>query len=400
VAAAGWRRFSILPAAAGKEPLRRPAAGAILAQAALAAQRPPGGWSGKPGSGVICRQDFAGFRRLCIMPIHAHSPGAAGRARIARNVAGLLAALLLLAPLTGQAEQRGREDDFFVIANTQFTVLHELGHAVLTSLDIPLLVSEEDAADQLATLSLLRLPQSRGGGRSREKLLAAANAWLIEWQLENNGGSGFEYWDSHPLDIQRYYNINCLSYGSDPAAFHALRGAAPVPYPRAWRCPDEFARASQGLEWIAAHHGREARPARAGRRAPARAGRITVVYEPPTTPERAEIVVLMKRTRVLEDAAAMIQQRFELPHDINIVLANICGATAYWRPDLREVIVCYRLIEHFRDLARYLPCLQGWRQIAPARDAGERVCRDARSADELACCGALQDSPQPRRRQP
>ena len=44
----------------------------------------------------------------------------------------------------------------FMLANALWTLLHETAHAVIDELDILFLGSEEDAADQLATIALLR----------------------------------------------------------------------------------------------------------------------------------------------------------------------------------------------------------------------------------------------------
>jgi len=81
-----------------------------------------------------------------------------------------------------------------------------------------------------------------------------------------------------------------------------------------------------------------------------------VIYEPPATPEREAIEKLFKKTRVLEQSARIIESQFLLPYDVQIVLTNICGPTAYWRPDLKEIVICYKLVEHFTELAPQWPC--------------------------------------------
>src|SRR5262245_59789931 len=43
----------------------------------------------------------------------------------------------------------------FVVGNLFFVVVHELGHAVISQLKLPVLGREEDAADSFATLSML-----------------------------------------------------------------------------------------------------------------------------------------------------------------------------------------------------------------------------------------------------
>ena len=74
-------------------------------------------------------------------------------------------------------------------------------------------------------------------------------------------------------------------------------------------------------------------------------------------PERAKLYALVRKSGVLEQTARIIETHYALPHDINIVLANICGQTAYWRKDLQEVIVCYALLQRFSRMARLRHCL-------------------------------------------
>src|SRR3954453_16695765 len=58
----------------------------------------------------------------------------------------------------------------FIIGNTLFTLTHELGHAVISEFQLPVIGREEDAADAFATLALLHvgsdgLRASRSGRR-------------------------------------------------------------------------------------------------------------------------------------------------------------------------------------------------------------------------------------------
>ena len=43
----------------------------------------------------------------------------------------------------------------FVLANVEFTLLHEIGHALIHQFPIPVFGQEEDAADQIATTSMI-----------------------------------------------------------------------------------------------------------------------------------------------------------------------------------------------------------------------------------------------------
>jgi len=118
---------------------------------------------------------------------------------------------------------------------TFFVFYHEIGHALIHILDLPTTGREEDAVDQLATLVLLN-----GGDAGRDAALQGASWFSLKsWRPHQPT----PFWDEHSLDQQRYYNIICWVYGSNPQAHQALlqRGWG-LPGARAARCPAEFQR--------------------------------------------------------------------------------------------------------------------------------------------------------------
>ena len=122
-----------------------------------------------------------------------------------------------------------------------FVFYHEVGHALVDLLDLPVTGREEDAADQLATIVLLE-----DGVEGRDATLRGA-----EWFQLNSRRSGprTPFWDEHSLDQQRYFNILCWVYGSDPAAHKALLGREwGLPQDRADRCPAEYDRMSRAWQ--------------------------------------------------------------------------------------------------------------------------------------------------------
>jgi len=116
-----------------------------------------------------------------------------------------------------------------------FVFYHEMGHALIDILGLPATGREEDAVDQLATILLLE-----AGPDGRDAALRGAE-WL---QLQSRRSTGrSRAWDEHSLDQQRYFNVICWVYGSDPKAQAALLGRDwGLPRARAARCPPEYAR--------------------------------------------------------------------------------------------------------------------------------------------------------------
>lgn len=112
-----------------------------------------------------------------------------------------------------------------------FTVLHEVGHALVDVLGLPITGREEDAADQLAALILV--------DGSEEGNEAAVNG-VIALSADEVELDAMAFADEHGLGEQRFYNVVCLVYGQDPAANEGWVAEGWLPETRAERCPDEY----------------------------------------------------------------------------------------------------------------------------------------------------------------
>lgn len=130
---------------------------------------------------------------------------------------------------------------------TLFVFYHELGHALVDMMDLPVTGKEEDAVDQLATLVLLE-----AGADGRDAALRGA-----EWFQFNSRRtrSRTPFWDEHSLDQQRYFSIVCWVYGSDTTSHRALLGREwGLPRERAERCPSEFDRMNRAWATVLESH--------------------------------------------------------------------------------------------------------------------------------------------------
>jgi hypothetical protein len=118
----------------------------------------------------------------------------------------------------------------------QFIFLHELGHALIDAYQLPVTGNEEDAADKLSSyINLKELGESGGGTRAA---IAASEAF--EMQSKMSDGKDLPFYDEHSLDQQRFYNILCQLYGSNPNKYSVLVEKNILPEPRAVRCPSEY----------------------------------------------------------------------------------------------------------------------------------------------------------------
>lgn len=127
-----------------------------------------------------------------------------------------------------------------------FIYLHELGHALIHQLRLPVTGRDEDAVDQLATLLLI--DASAG---------ASALDGAIWFRLrQRQRGPKVPLWDEHGLDDQRFYNIVCWVYGSNPVGFGRLPDLYGLPRERAERCPAEHAQLDAAWSALLAPHER------------------------------------------------------------------------------------------------------------------------------------------------
>ena len=113
---------------------------------------------------------------------------------------------------------------------TFHTYLHEVGHALVDMLKLPITGREEDAVDQLATYVLLDY-----GEEGEQMAIDGAEAFVLDEDEDP------VFWGEHALGVQRFYSILCLIYGKDPDKNDDLVNGDYLPEERAERCPEEYA---------------------------------------------------------------------------------------------------------------------------------------------------------------
>lgn len=137
-----------------------------------------------------------------------------------------------------------------------FTLIHELGHAYVNLLDLPITGKEEDAVDQLATFMLVD-----SGPEGVRMALDGALSFVHDAEDEAQDAvedAGLATWDEHATSEQRFFNVICWIYGSDPAGHGDLlesKGGA-LPDERADLCPDEWRRLSRAWTTLLSPFGR------------------------------------------------------------------------------------------------------------------------------------------------
>jgi hypothetical protein len=77
----------------------------------------------------------------------------------------------------------------FVVGNTLFVVLHELGHAATSEMKLPILGRREDAADAFAVIQLVKLDHTFTDG----VLEAAAKGWFMSDRRDKKTETRFRF---------------------------------------------------------------------------------------------------------------------------------------------------------------------------------------------------------------
>lgn len=239
-----------------------------------------------------------------------------------------LVVCLLGAPALGQdyslPQDEGAAD--FVRSNVIATFYHELGHALIDVLALPVLGREEDAAD---TLSALLIHQGWQEEAAAGLTYATANAFLGYAAEAEAAGYEMPFWDEHSLDMQRYYNLICLYYGAEPELREQDAIELGLPADRAARCPDEYALAADS--WGVLLQGLD--PGTKG------AFPLTMNGDPAQDPLVA----------ILAEEVAVLNQVYALPKEVTVKVARCGEPNAFYNPADQSITFC---TEYAEDMAR------------------------------------------------
>ena len=217
----------------------------------------------------------------------------------------------------------------FVVGNTLFVLLHELGHVIIDEMKLPVLGREEDAADTFAALTMLEI----GTRFSQRVLMDASEGWFLNGRRDQQTGTEPLYYGEHNLSEQRAYQIVCLMVGSDPAKFMSLADETKMPESRQESCRKDYAKASRSWDTVLKPH----------RRAPDHGnvqGNLEVFARS------------FREVRILETVAQAAAADFAWPAPFAMEMQSCGRSDAAWSDKTRTVRVCYELAFDFVQLYR------------------------------------------------
>jgi len=116
--------------------------------------------------------------------------------------------------------------------------LHEFAHALISIHNLPIVGMEEDAADQLSSSLFLVTRSVEGKGA-----MAAVATWFL---AQGTSQTTLHFWDNHSFSMQRFFNLVCWMYGSDPDYYTWLIDDGALPTDRAVHCQGEYDQMKRG----------------------------------------------------------------------------------------------------------------------------------------------------------
>ncbi len=222
----------------------------------------------------------------------------------------------------------------FVRRNLISTFYHELAHALIDIMELPVLGQEEDAADVFSVVMVDRL---FNGDEAIAINRAAARGFEMDALKMRRKGHEWDWADEHGPDMQRYYNIVCLTYGRAAKRRAGFAEKMGLPQDRAEACEDEFALAKNSWDLMI----KRIEDAKTGK--------------PISFTESARSSLQIHAAQVIEDEVKRVNEKFNLPRRLRVTVKR-CGRDrnfyAYYTSGREKITLCTDYID---DLYRDAP---------------------------------------------
>lgn len=219
------------------------------------------------------------------------------------------------------------DKDAFVDANLRAIFYHELGHAVIDLMDVPIFGQEEDAADVMSVLLIDWL-------YDEDTAQSIAYDSAFGYISDPEGKEDVPYWDLHGPDEQRYFNHICLFFGANPEERDDLAAELGLPEERAEYCPEEYDQAAES--WGAVFDRMEAQSAH-----------VPMTFVAGTGPE-ADVI-----KRVLEPEITSLSRDLKLPKQLTVKVESCDEPNAFYDPQDVSIILCTEFVGHLIELYEF-----------------------------------------------
>jgi hypothetical protein len=242
-------------------------------------------------------------------------------------------------PQLRKLTQEDRENAVqFVVGNMFFVLIHELAHAAIADLALPVLGREEDAADEFAIVRMLWV----GTTLTRRVLADATKGWFFSARRDRKEGEPLAFYDEHSLDQQRAYHIVCLMVGHNPNEMVDLANEMKLPDDRRESCKREFERASSSWHAVLQPHRRQPDEPRV---------QIETIYGAGKG-DLAAYAESFRTIRLLETVAGITADELAWPVPFTLEMQSCGFINARWNDETRKLTICYELAADFAELGR------------------------------------------------
>ena len=284
------------------------------------------------------RRHFAGAITIAALMISAPTASAQPteqQSRIAAAIDGAVKALDSSPKLKKMSPQAKRQLVEFVIGNTMFVMAHEMGHALINEMNMPVLGREEDAADSFAVVTALKI----GSEFSERVLIEAGKGWVLSSKRDKKQKNALAFYDEHGLDLQRAYNVVCFMVGSNPDKYKSLAEDTKLPEERQASCVRDYKTTVWSWDEMLKPHLR-----------PADKPKVAIKVEYQDDEKYAIQVKILRQMGLLEALATHAADRYVWPNPFSMV-ARSCGEpNATWNIGARTLTLCYELASEFVEL--------------------------------------------------
>jgi len=216
------------------------------------------------------------------------------------------------------------DEDRFVASNTYATFYHELGHALVDILELPIFGQEEDAADVLSAFLISEVWEEE---YAVEVAYDAAFGFLGE--AEQLSPDEVAFWGVHGPDLQRYYNLVCIFYGASPEDREDIAEELGLPEERQETCEDEYFQAAKSWGAVLDRLAESTDT-----------GALILRGDDP------------EQEAILAEEIAWFNEEFSFPQDIPVNLENCDEANAFYDLDTQEITMCSEYPDYYRELYR------------------------------------------------
>jgi hypothetical protein len=127
-------------------------------------------------------------------------------------------------------------------------LLHELAHAIIDMLRIPIFGREEDAADQLAAFILLQF-----GKDVARRTITGAALLFRQMAIDQKPGT-MDFASVHGLPAQRFVNVLCIAYGAHRELFQDFVDKGLLPRHRIGHCYWEYQQIAYAFKTLISPH--------------------------------------------------------------------------------------------------------------------------------------------------